>query len=813
MDTFALQSVIVDGPAPLGLIEFDLGSGVTALYGLNGSGKTRLLRAIAGLLRGEEWGNGYVVATLTLRMPNSDEEDEDVAPYELIEAIRAAASERGIPSDTSIDELAMLSLTAVLANSFGGVQDPELRALVKEVLDQGRWILYPAGSSGGNWWITPAFIRDERSPRVCRAIDALLARNQTATTSGGPGDHLFRLGPLMSPYGVEAHPIEVESLRENPSRPYPLLARRNAIWIDAEIAEVVTGNELRPEALPGKTLEVVSQRLDQAAGSREGVGAVVSRNGKSRLRLVGGGDGIRLLTEIVKEISDLASNIFRNALPNAPVLCCEVSEPEEWFDGPPIRWYATEDGTLRIPVDELSDAQIRWACAAAAIALRSGRREVDRLSRTEDFNRVSSSVIDGLEERRRELLELREERRRAEAEREPVEAGEAQIEWDHDYEELLGVVTEPDRYGDDLEPDIDPDDDQWRIDMEQAEDAEIAIEIEELDARIAQYGRLGDGALNDALQKYLHNHPLIPMVVLLDEPEAGLHRAAEESTSRLLVELADSLSVPMIVATHSPVFLRDTRIRHLVVERQAGKLASLNRSLNVLETTYRSLGVPKHEMLFLYRTILLVEGRHDEIVMDGLLGRQLRELRTLVVPLHGGRLMPTAADSRLLIDYSDHHIVALVDNANSSLFSRLVHAARTIAPTDVEQFDATSKEILGTRFNEETGFISRLMRRAFERNELERFHAQALSKADIIEYLPVHVLVPAALSWDVLKAEHERQKKISRFKTWLKVTKGATIDDSAIVNACSSLDVVHSDFTKLIKFLESLPQHGSVIGR
>lgn len=43
---FDIESAVLCGPAPLGQIEIPLRGGVTALYGLNGVGKSRTLDAL-----------------------------------------------------------------------------------------------------------------------------------------------------------------------------------------------------------------------------------------------------------------------------------------------------------------------------------------------------------------------------------------------------------------------------------------------------------------------------------------------------------------------------------------------------------------------------------------------------------------------------------------------------------------------------------------------------------------------------------------------------------------------------------------------
>lgn len=60
--TFRVQSIVLGGPEPIREVEVPLRAGLTALYGLNGAGKTRTLEGIAGLLgRSGSAGNYFRV--------------------------------------------------------------------------------------------------------------------------------------------------------------------------------------------------------------------------------------------------------------------------------------------------------------------------------------------------------------------------------------------------------------------------------------------------------------------------------------------------------------------------------------------------------------------------------------------------------------------------------------------------------------------------------------------------------------------------------------------------------------------------------
>ena len=53
---YSLLGATIDGPPPLGRVHVPLGEGLTVLFGMNGAGKTRLIRALRGALLGVDPG-------------------------------------------------------------------------------------------------------------------------------------------------------------------------------------------------------------------------------------------------------------------------------------------------------------------------------------------------------------------------------------------------------------------------------------------------------------------------------------------------------------------------------------------------------------------------------------------------------------------------------------------------------------------------------------------------------------------------------------------------------------------------------------
>ena len=163
--------------------------------------------------------------------------------------------------------------------------------------------------------------------------------------------------------------------------------------------------------------------------------------------------------------------------------------------------------------------------------------------------------------------------------------------------------------------------------------------------------------------------------------------------------------------------------------------------------------------------------------------------------------MATAADSLLLADFSEHRIFAMVDNADQGVFEDLLKLAKSTTPGDVETYVDGSRKIIGADKRDEHGFISSLIRKAHKEGLLERFGAIALSRGDILEYLPVEYFVAGAESWGSLHDLYAEQSKIRPFKEWAKVKKRGDFSDAAIERACRSMDSVPQDLIAIINRL------------
>ena len=120
--------------------------------------------------------------------------------------------------------------------------------------------------------------------------------------------------------------------------------------------------------------------------------------------------------------------------------------------------------------------------------------------------------------------------------------------------------------------------------------------------------------------------------LLLDEPERGLHRAAEAHLADGLLGLARTDEVRLIIATHSPTLL-DAGQGQIVElkKRPNGGIGELAELTSAEIDELRSFGLQPSSLLYLDRGYLLVEGVHDKAILEGWFAEELKALRVSVL--------------------------------------------------------------------------------------------------------------------------------------------------------------------------------------
>src|SRR5436853_4451097 len=154
----------------------------------------------------------------------------------------------------------------------------------------------------------------------------------------------------------------------------------------------------------------------------------------------------------------------------------------------------------------------------------------------------------------------------------------------------------------------------------------------------------------------------LPVTFLCDEPESGLHRRAEAELPDALARIAAESGVRIAVATHSPALLDPGR-SVLVHITRLGSGAAVARPMDVAlreelerETMSENLGLTPADLLQMVRCFVIVEGKHDEVVLGTLLKDDL-DTWSVVYPVGGAKQMESLATAGLIWDFTDAAIV------------------------------------------------------------------------------------------------------------------------------------------------------------
>lgn len=725
------------GPPPITDVWIPADGGVTALYGLNGAGKTKILTALADLIAGvppaDPLRASYAVAKITRGGEDApylatlfDLHRErnylgDAQPQPVPASAPWLAAHRPHWERTIAEQLYAIAepicardSPAIIGNTGTQIREclpapmseEDVKATVDEIVSLGLLSMTP---SPEGWLFRPAILRDETRPRLRREIDDLTALDaaiQKEIAKYEADNQPYEVGHLLELFAAELGLRHGASILTTLSEIYEGL--RDPGYYDDEgtilLLRQLTRSDVIPFRLGG---DEPFFELRTTMPIRGALAPIIHEDGLStsqanrriaaRLRgewlstsepLVVQDSPHPDLVAMAASLSFSTQQIYDLLLFNAPEIELRLGDIDEWLVGKGARWYSR--GVSRgdsFPLDGLSEAQRRWALIA-------------------------------------------------------IEVVEAELSWPEE------VDYEGNR-------------------------VEFAIE---------------SVVLTES-----------PPFLLVDEPDAALHATAERHTVSGLVALANEHRLSVIVTTHSAEFLNHTSLKLLHVHRGARNEVVLERLAAPQRSRVKELGISVADLLLLTRGFLVVEGAHDMTVIQSLVGNELSELGILVLPMRGGRMLASVVDSYILGYLSDAPVIAALDNLEAgkieAFWLDLVNVAEGRYPGAV---DAVIKTHFTSKKRSEELFLIDYCRNAVSLGQTSRFRIFAFERPDIPEYLPVQAIVPSASSWDELRGRFEGQRKFLSFKPWLKSEVGIEITDELLISACEQLDEVPYDFVRLV---------------
>lgn len=736
--------------------------GLTAVYGLNGAGKSRLLRGIRYALLGEESDIGvFVVAQAT---PDAWESDRFRTSHPRFKTtgyrptLRYAIAEQigGWSPDVSFsndrDEWIQGLSAEQVAEAIDEVFRSRLRStdteLEQEIAQNPFFLLHPLGTSNApRWEAWPAYDSQLPAARAHLArYEMLLAENNGDSSASQVVDFLDN-GPILPPrwlsftaFGRQDFlptrfaPFDAYEGSDPDPMPGILLtpgARALDFGIDL-VEESSDPNGASRELLKYIVEHAAEYSFDEIAyqaGTSWGESVGLPPTTMTRIaRTVQITEestrfyqlsGMKTAVDIVAAhagtlISQRAQQYFGSVLQDAPVPALRLASPEERFTRPGAAWEFDTDDSERtgneartfpaLGLNEISGAEQKWMSLAIADALYWTGREIER--------------------------------------------GEVP-------RPALTLIDEPE----------------------------------------AALHRSAESTMATALTDLVASDPRRVMIVATHSPEL-LDRPGAK-----LIEIKRN-NGPL---SDDDRFVGAKRARSIVQPLELKDKDSL-----------QALGLNPSDLLRWTRVFLLVEGHHEEIIFEELFRTRLQKARVEIIPLDGVKNLAKTVDSYVLFKYTRAHVVALVDNLDHHLIQNAWTKARELRSTRSEQ-DAVDhlNEVLKSPSGkkvaqDEIGFIRSWLIKALESGVESRLSPHGLGEKDILNYLPVEAFLPRATSWNELWEQHAEDRKTRdntprSFKTWL-LSQGNSrpLNDDTILKAVSKLTSTPKEFEQLMKRLEAL---------
>ncbi|MFI6265306.1 AAA family ATPase [Micromonospora sp. NPDC051006] len=281
--------------------------------------------------------------------------------------------------------------------------------------------------------------------------------------------------------------------------------------------------------------------------------------------------------------------------------------------------------------------------------------------------------------------------------------------------------------------------------------------------QLAEWDDEGRRAIWQAAQDLSGLQPQLTIRVI-DEPEAHLHPKAQRGTARALEDLRRA-GQNIVVASHSPHFLELTswQVIHVLRRNGATILSPLAPGdLQVGSAFARDLGLSRGELFTAISLILIVEGDHDQLILESLYRERLHRAGVAMIRMRGTNQLINVAQLDFIEQHLDIPVAVLLD------YSR---------PDEVD--DGVSDE----RRTEE-----RKLQEFRKACKLRQRHVKdfALMRPDIIAYLNEDAIrhdVQNFPGWHPVLDHFETLRPRPSFKHWLRVEYGVDLRTTARIQA------------------------------
>jgi ABC-type transport system involved in cytochrome c biogenesis ATPase subunit len=732
----SFTGITLIGPPPLGRVHVPLSAGVQSVYGLNGAGKTRLLRAVQAALSGTRLDAGYAMVHATVA---------DDGEAESLQWLRAVQVEHLMDARETAAEI----LADWLAYSEGQPErarweakfgTPELPRLLRG--DDGRLQRLIEGQPWPNdlhpWGLPDEDEADASAPSVEAYMHALVEHHELVQ---------YAYHELSG--RLEAHRSVVDALVETKQLVFvPIGTASASAWL-CYLAGTASQGPLATafqDELAYWTAH--SAAMEDAATAGESV--------------------VQLIVEADRKRQHSSNYPFNEVMGSVshPVRLPASRGPQPWPDWASVP--ALEIArTVELPmvVTDLTGADID-------VDSRTNEELLNRYGRSESRDKagILYAVLD-----------------------EDVEYRDTVTIW------LTDIADRATQLARHVLPQLPPhmlfelghpenwlggDRPRWVLQPYPTTGAVPLAELSDAERRWAAAGI----ALALRAQK-----PDNASIILCDEPEAGLHRRAEARLPIALARLAADTASAVLAATHAPSMLDARHVQPIHLARNAdGHAEAAVMTLRVrqhIPELLDRLGISAADLLQWARVLVLLEGEHDRAVIDGLLADALDDAQALVLSLGGAKHLAAVAEAEVLFDYTDAPFLVVLDNLHRDAIITAWSSATAHATKGHQKAAIAALRPLEALPGGEAKWLRQLGQRAIDTGRLDRLHIDSIGVPDIICTLPVAEFTAAtpATSWDDLLARWQRSARpghpATDLKGWLAAQQGRPVSLRAVRRA------------------------------
>lgn len=404
---FKIEGARLLGPSPIHHVYLPWRSGVAALYGLNGAGKSAILRALSDLLRCNPRQRGYLVGRLV-------DDGSSVGPDAFIDAVQEEAAAllsiwphdaaQVPPSEMPWARAGRSPLDAAIGGllaAFSSSAEPRHSSnieFIDEALRQQIFTLAPHEEKAPEWSLRVGLVRHISSPTISAEFDRIISawdRFSQALADVGEdvysdgadelwnsrdwgmasGDSLMTsitdLGNALRDGYLPDISEEIDLLRVSDTVPFRFPSGE-LLWhlgrVGGSVATVTEATQLSLERLEDRAKRRIA--LDVHRVSLPPSAAEDSTTTPSAPLEIVGGEVVAStrLRQALRAFGSEVSQTYSTVLHDAPSIFAVIADPQQWLYTPPIQVLAS-DGFATVSLSDLSEAQQRWAMVALALAL------------------------------------------------------------------------------------------------------------------------------------------------------------------------------------------------------------------------------------------------------------------------------------------------------------------------------------------------------------------------------------------------------------------------------------------------------------